>query len=113
MSITRASRIVTTIACYSLVIVGSFDNLDTLATIIASTINPGHLHVALLQYPAGCRLQITSDDNTYPQAAHDLVEHYAEQGMAVTIANGEEPLPVYLYKAGEPEPPLDEAELPF
>ena len=114
MYITRASRNVNTIACYSLVIVGSFDDLDKLATLIASNVNPGHLHVSLIEYPVGWRLQITSDDNYYPDHAHDLVEQRIRGGLQVEIANCKNPMPTYLYRADAPESTVvDEIELPF
>jgi hypothetical protein len=115
MYITRASRIVTTIACYSMIVIGGFDDLDALATLIASNVNPGHLYVSLLEYPAGWRLQVTSDDNYYPDHAHDLVEQRIREGVAVTIANGKNPMPTYIYTASKQDAPIDfdEIECPF
>src|SRR5437899_580380 len=52
------STTIIAIACYSFIVTGSYWDLSALAKLISSTSHSGHLHISLVEYPIGCRLQI-------------------------------------------------------
>jgi hypothetical protein len=105
----------TVLACFSLIVIGKFEDLDELAKLLATTSSSGHLHISLTEYPVGWRLQISSDGDYYPDRAHVLVEDRIKGGMPVQIANSE-PMLTYTYLPREEEEAdhdIHAGELPF
>ena len=89
----------TVLACFGLIVVGKFEDLDELARLIASNIRD--VQITATEYPVGWRLQLTCKDESTLSSCYTVVEERIKQGVLIQIANGLDPMPTRIYSVRE------------
>ena len=96
MHLPPSTRNSTVLACFSLIVTGSFEHLNELAHLIVGTLQD--VQIAATQYPVGWRLQLTCKNDSTLSACYVLVDDRIQAGMPVQIANSE-PMPTSVHPA--------------
>ena len=92
---TRSSNS-TVLACFSLIVIGRFEDLDSVARLIVSTLQD--VQITATEYPVGWRLQLTCKDDATLASCYSLVGDRIQSGVPVQIANPE-PMQTRMYSA--------------
>ncbi len=86
----------TVLVCFSLIVIGKFEDLDTLASLVAGTLQ--EVQITATEYPVGWRLQLTCKNEATLSACYVLVEDRIQSSIPIQIANPE-PMPTRMYSA--------------
>ena len=84
----------TVLACFSLIVIGKFEDLDSVARLIVSTLQD--VQITATEYPVGWRLQLTCKNEATLASCYSLVNDWIQSGMPVQIAN-RDPMPTRIY----------------
>ena|SRR5438067_6043588 len=96
MHLPPSTRNSTVLACFSLIVTGSFEHLNELAHLIVGTLQD--VQITATEYPVGWRFQLACKDAITLASCYVLVEDRIKGGVPIQIANSE-PMPTRVYTA--------------
>lgn len=87
---------ITILAAYAIMLAGKFDDLESLGTLIVSTVLD--VEVMLIRFSSGWRLLLICRDQTALNACYTLIRDRLQGGMVATILNGAAPMVTRIYE---------------